>query len=146
MWIDRTINGRKIICNTCQSDYDYAYRQTFEGLLSSLVGHCRETDRLKFGGDDNSITKRWVCEQLIACFARCHYSGVPLVLVNGSAFTFSIERLNNDIAHLPSNCVLVCRCFQSSPKKDLGNGTVQWSKSKWQYVVDWNSGLTPSWP
>ena len=125
----------QIICTTCQSDYDYAYRQTFEGLLSSLVGHCRATDRRDYGGDANSITHKWVCEQLIACFARCQYSGVPLELENGSAFTTSIARLNNDFGHFPANCVIVCRCFQSAPRKDLGHGTVQWSKSKWDYVV-----------
>ena len=141
-----TFNGQQIICKTCQSVEKHAYYQTFEGLLSELVGSCRQKDRDKYGGDEHTITKRWICEQLIAFMARCYYSGVPLVLVNGSAYTMSVERRNNAIGHIPSNCVLICRCFQSAPKKDLGHGTVQWSKAKWDYVVAWNSGLTPSWP
>ena len=54
--------------------------------------------------------RSWASRSAGLCMARFHYSGVPLVLVNGSAYTVSVERRNNTIGYIPNNCVLICRC------------------------------------
>lgn len=57
---------------------------------------------------DHHIDKFFI-KQLIETSTKCHYCEVQMQFTQYTNDLCTIERLNNNIGHIKSNCVLACR-------------------------------------
>ena len=68
----------------------------------------------------------WLVAQLNEQKGRCFYSNIRMNFLKRSEWMLSIERLDESIGHVASNCVLICHEFNT--------GHTQWSKEKIKHL------------
>eukprot|EP01084_Bolivina_argentea_P257564 433982_1 len=70
---------------------------------------------------------------------RCYYSDIPLEFEPGTAWNFSIERLNNNVGYSMDNTRFICNIFNTfansaRPRYNI-KGSPQWSRDKMNHFL-----------
>jgi antitoxin component YwqK of YwqJK toxin-antitoxin module len=97
-------HGRqKSQCKECMND-----EQKIEYIQKTMISSSRSFDKKKDLYDPDNFIDKCFLEGLFEDYQNCHYCGVDFTY-NEKCDTFvTIERLNNTIGHIKSNCVLAC--------------------------------------
>ena len=102
-----------------------ALKRTFKGFVSKLMTAARFNAKKR--GQETTITKEWIVEQLVRQNGCCYYSDMPMTFKPCSDWRASLERLNESLGYTPENVVIICYEFNT------GNKT-QWSREKIAYL------------
>jgi hypothetical protein len=90
-------------CKECMND-----EQKIEFIKKSMISNSRSNDKKKDRYDANNFIDHCFLTGLFEDSTNCHYCSVEFTY-NELCNTFvTIERLNNSIGHIKSNCVLAC--------------------------------------
>ena len=90
-------------CKECMND-----EQKIEFIQKRMISNSRQSDKEKDLYDPDNFVDKCFLEGLFEDYQNCHYCGVDFTY-NEKCDTFvTIERLNNTIGHIKSNCVLAC--------------------------------------
>lgn len=74
------------------------------------------------------ITVEWAEEQLLKQGGLCYYSGIKLNRLIKSPFALSIDRLDNSLGHLKSNCVVTTSMVNYGKNSKNHNQFIEWLK------------------
>tara|TARA_R110000796_G_scaffold4086_3_gene15579 strand:+ start:2663 stop:3310 length:648 start_codon:yes stop_codon:yes gene_type:complete len=77
--------------------------------VSAWISNSRCADKKNNKYDADHFIDTDFCEGLIEDYTLCYYCEIPMQLVNFDSNLATIERLDNKIGHIKSNCVLACR-------------------------------------
>ena len=101
-------------CKECMND-----EQKIEFIQKTMISHSRQSDKKKGRYDADNFIDKCFLEGLFEDSQKCHYCDVEFTY-NELCDTFvTIERLNNSIGHIKSNCVLACwECNARHKSKD----------------------------
>lgn len=113
--------------------YKKAYSQSAKGKASQKQTEQKHYDRRMVDAnktrdqnkaifvEEGYITREWVKQQQLRQKDLCHYCQTKMVYGAGvnrhTKNGLSVERLDNNICHLQSNCVLCCRGCQGINKR-----------------------------
>ena len=90
-------------CKQCMND-----EQKIEFIQKRMISSSRSDDKKKDRYDPDNFIDKCFLEGLFEDLQNCHYCDVEFTY-NEKCDTFvTIERLNNSIGHIKSNCVLAC--------------------------------------
>lgn len=96
-------NRIRYMCKECMND-----EQKIEYIQKRMIIHSRSSDKEKDLYDADNFMDKCFLEGLFEDSQKCHYCDVEFTY-NELCDTFvTIERLNNSIGHIKSNCVLAC--------------------------------------
>ena len=96
-------NRQKSHCKDCMND-----EQKIEYIQKTMIHNSRIQDKKKDRYDADNFIDKCFLEGLFEDSKTCHYCDVEFTY-NELCNTFvTIERLNNSIGHIKSNCVLAC--------------------------------------
>ena len=84
------------------------YVNTSAGRFRTLVKGAKASAAKR--GQVFALTYEDICLLWITQNGKCAYTGWDMDYITGSNTVVSIERLDNTIGYLPSNCILVCWC------------------------------------
>ena len=107
-------NKQRSQCKNCMND-----EQKIEYIQKTMIKNSRKKDKKKDRYDANNFIDKPFLEGLFEDSENCHYCSINFTY-NEVIDTFvTIERLNNNIGHIKSNCVLACwKCNNSHQDKD----------------------------
>jgi hypothetical protein len=108
-------HGRqKSQCKECMND-----EQKIEYIQKTMISSSRQKDKKSNRYDPDNFIDKCFLEGLFQDSQNCHYCNVDFTY-NEKIDTFvTIERLNNSIGHIKSNCVLACwYCNQRHTSRD----------------------------
>lgn len=91
----------KIICDTCIKRNEF---------MCQLLGSCKHIDKRRKNANKENVFDldyEWIQKQAELQEMKCYYSRLTMITENNSLYSMSIDRLNNDIGHMKTNCVLV---------------------------------------
>jgi hypothetical protein len=97
-------------------------RKNPDYIISQKINNHKREDRLKGREftEETYITPLWVAERLIRCDNRCEICQKELKIAGyegSDTDQISVDRINNDLAHLVSNCQITCLHCNVSKKK-----------------------------
>jgi hypothetical protein len=96
-------NRRRNMCKDCMN-----HEQKIEFIQKRMIKNSREADKKYNRYDPDNFIDKCFLEGLFEDSQNCHYCNVDFTY-NEKIDTFvTIERLNNSIGHIKSNCVLAC--------------------------------------
>ena len=80
-------------------------------ILRDMVRGYKEQDRLKGRGWEEAeyVTDKWIMKEMGKCSGLCRGCGEHMVLEKGGGNKVTVNRLNNDLAHVLGNCELLCK-------------------------------------
>ena len=87
-----------------------------------MLDHSRCRDIKKNIYDTHNFIDIPFLNQLVNRSTQCHYCDIQMQFINYNDTLCTIERLNNNIGHIKSNCVLACRKCNLSK---VGNNFVE---------------------
>jgi hypothetical protein len=97
------------IRNTCKECSD-----PVEVTIKNWICHSRKSDKKYNRYDANNFIDKCFLEGLVEDYSDCFYCSVKLQYIVYQDDLATIERINNDIGHIKSNCVLACmKCNKS---------------------------------
>eukprot|EP01083_Nonionella_stella_P281761 958871_1 len=138
-------SGRFTVCTACKNMYMMHYRRTLRGFIITLHHNAKHNVELKSlmcypERKIFTLTQEDVFVKILTQRFRCYYSGIPMIFKAGSDWQCSIERIDNEKGYTTTNCVLICREFNSSDYS-LGalastSGSPQWNQAKFQTFYD----------
>jgi len=88
-------------CKTCSDPV----KVSIQGWIISS----KQSDRKYNRFDADRFIDRCFLKELVKDFPNCYYCEVELQYVDNNDTLATIERLDNSIGHIKSNCVLACR-------------------------------------
>jgi hypothetical protein len=93
--------------------------QKIEFIQKIMISNSRQSDKKNNRYDADNFIDKCFLEGLFEDSQNCHYCDVEFTY-NEKCDTFvTIERLNNSIGHIKSNCVLACwHCNVRHKSKD----------------------------
>jgi hypothetical protein len=110
---------RKSLCRTCKGGQLCAHdRQRsickecsdpIEITIRKMVSHSKETDKNKDRFDANNFIDNCFIKLLIDESINCHHCKIKMQFIKFDSTLCTIERLDNNIGHIKSNCVLACK-------------------------------------
>tara|TARA_R110000803_G_scaffold186633_1_gene248996 strand:- start:268 stop:894 length:627 start_codon:yes stop_codon:yes gene_type:complete len=101
-------------CKDCMTT-----EQKIEFIQKNMIRSSRNSDKKKDRYDANNFIDKPFLEGLFEDSAGCHYCSIDFTYNKRIDTLVSIERLDNNIGHIKSNCVLACcKCNNSHTKKD----------------------------
>ena len=107
-------NRRRNHCKDCMND-----EQKIEFIIKRMISHSRENDKKKNRYDADRFIDRCFLEALIEDNDSCYYCKTQFTYNECIKSFVTIERLDNNIGHIKSNCVLACwGCNNSHNNKD----------------------------
>ena len=96
-------NRRRESCKDCMNN-----EEKIEFIQKRMISNSRVFDKKHNLYDPNNFIDKCFLEGLFEDSQNCHYCDVEFTY-NKKIVTFvTIERLNNSIGHIKSNCVLAC--------------------------------------
>ena len=103
-------------CKECMND-----EQKIEYIKKTMISHSREKDKKYNIYDADNFIDKCFLEGLFEDSTTCHYCSVEFTYNERCDTYVSIERLNNNIGHIKSNCVLACwKCnLRHQDKNDI---------------------------
>lgn len=80
-------------------------------VLRDMIRGYKEQDRLKGRGwvEAEYVTDKWIRKEFWKCSGLCRGCGEHMALEKGGANKVTVNRLNNDLAHVLGNCELLCK-------------------------------------
>ena len=109
-------NRERRQCKDCMND-----EQKIEYIQKQMISHSRQSDKKKDLYDPDNFIDKCFLEGLFEDSQKCHYCDVDFTY-NKRCDTFvTIERLNNTIGHIKSNCVLACFHCNNRHKSKVNN-------------------------
>ena len=95
-------NRRKEQCKEC--------KEPIKITIEKWISHSKETDKKYNRYDADRFIDKCFLESLIEEFPNCYYDDckVELQYIQYQDNLATIERINNNISHIKSNCVLAC--------------------------------------
>jgi len=101
---------QRCICKTCSCPVEVSIRQ--------WISSSKESDKNYNRYDADRFIDRCFLKELIKDFRNCYYCKIELQYVEYNDKLATIERLNNKLGHIKSNCVIACRkCNLSRERK-----------------------------
>jgi len=94
------------IRNTCKECM--SHEQKIEYIQKKMIYSSRHHDKEYNRYDADNFIDKCFLEGLFEDSENCHYCGVEFTYNEKIATFVTIERLNNSIGHIKSNCVLAC--------------------------------------
>ena len=109
-------NRRRSSCKECMT---LPEQKTF--IIKNMVSHSRRSDKEKNRYDADNFIDKCFLEGLFEDNTSCHYCKTEFTYNEYVKTLVTIERLNNNIGHIKSNCVLACLfCnFSHNNKEDI---------------------------
>jgi len=103
-------NKQRQWCKTCSG----SVKVSIQGWISSSKVSDKKYNRY----DADRFVDKCFLKELIKDFPNCYYCDVELQYVDNNDTLATIERLDNSIGHIKSNCVIACRkCNLSRERK-----------------------------
>ena len=93
---------RKVNCKKCANEPKKI-------LIKRMISHSRETDKKHNRYDADRFIDKCFIESLIDESMYCYYCKKEMQIIEYNDDICTIERLDNNIGHIKSNCVLACR-------------------------------------
>ncbi|CAE8598900.1 unnamed protein product, partial [Polarella glacialis] len=125
-------------CKACAKERYRRRGKTFRGNAQRLLVQARR--RSRFRGQAFALDLDDMLQMLWLQKGRCFYSGIPLQYKQQHTdWRMSLERLDNSIGYIRSNCVLIAVEFNTSDhSRNIARttvfGTAQWSRAKVAHV------------
>jgi len=94
-------NKQRCFCKTCSGPVKVSIRQ--------WIMNSKESDKKYNRFDIDRFIDRCFLKELVKDYTNCYYCEVELQYVDNNDTLSTIERLDNTIGHIKSNCVLSCR-------------------------------------
>jgi len=88
-------------CKTCSDPVKVS--------IHGWIKHSKESDKRRNHYDPDRFIDKCFLKELVKDYRNCYYCEVELQYVDNNDTLSTIERLNNSIGHIKSNCVLSCR-------------------------------------
>lgn len=96
-------NRIKSMCKECMT-----HKERIEYIIKNMVKNSRRCDIEKDRYDANNFIDKCFLEGLFEDSDKCHYCDIPFTYTEKKGTFVSIERLDNKIGHIKSNCVIAC--------------------------------------
>lgn len=77
-------------------------------IINNWIGHSRSSDKKYNRYDANNFIDKCFCKGLLEDYNFCYYCGIEFQYMERKEDLVTIERLDNNIGHIKSNCVLAC--------------------------------------
>jgi len=94
-------NRRKSTCKECSDP--------IKVTIKNWVQHSKESDKKYNRFDIINFIDKCFCKNLIEEYSNCYYCQCELQYVLFQGDLATIERLDNDLGHIKSNCVIACK-------------------------------------
>lgn len=89
--------------------------------IQKMIYHSKENDIKYNRYDANNFIDKCFIEMLMDESLLCHYCEIQMQLIEYNDTLCTIERLDNSIGHIKSNCVLACKKCNLSRGGRIGN-------------------------
>ena len=96
-------NRRKNQCKDCMTD-----QEKIQYIQKRMITSSRQADKKKNRYDANNFIDKCFLEGLFEDTKNCYYCNQEFTYNECCDSFVTIERLNNSIGHIKSNCVLAC--------------------------------------
>lgn len=132
-------------CINCQKLHDKEYGNSLRGFMKTMLSSAKQNSLNKSNKRSDeckicTLTFDDLLDKIIEQKGRCYYSDIPLIFKTNSDWRCSLERLNNKLGYTKENTVLICSEFNSGDhsvmSKDENIGSAQWSKDKFNYLLE----------
>ena len=90
-------------CKECMNN-----EEKIEYIQKRMISHSRHADKKFNRYDADNFIDKCFLEGLFEDSQNCHYCDIPFTYNERIGTLVTIERLNNNIGHIKSNCVLAC--------------------------------------
>jgi hypothetical protein len=97
---------RKSDCKVCKDPIKLTIR--------NMINHSKYTDKQKNRYDANNVIDKYFIQSLIEESTLCFYCHIQMQFIENNETLCTIERRDNRIGHIKSNCVLACRKCNNS--------------------------------
>jgi len=94
-------NLQRYWCKTCSDPVKVS--------IQHWIVNSKQSDKKYNRFDVDRFIDRCFLKELIKDYPQCYYCKVELEFINNNDTLSTIERLDNSIGHIKSNCVLACR-------------------------------------
>jgi hypothetical protein len=91
----------KYVCKTCGDPIKLTIR--------NMINNSKHKDIKKNKYDANNFIDKCFIQSLIEELTKCFYCDIQMQFIENDDTLCTIERLDNRIGHIKSNCVLACR-------------------------------------
>jgi len=88
-------------CKTCSGPVKVS--------IQGWIMNSKQSDKKRNHFDADRFIDKCFLKELIKDYPNCYYCKVKLQYIDNNDTLSTIERLNNNIGHIKSNCVLACR-------------------------------------
>jgi len=103
-------NLHKYYCKTCKNP--------IKVCISRWISSTKQSDKRRNHYDADRFIDKCFLKELVKDFRNCYYCKVELQYIEYNDTLATIERLDNSIGHIKSNCVLCCKkCNLSRERK-----------------------------
>jgi len=102
-------NGSQICKHKLQIQWCKTCSDPIKISIQGWIKHSKESDKKYNRFDPDRFIDRCFLKELVKEFPNCYYCEVKLQYVDNNDTLATIERLNNNIGHIKSNCVFACR-------------------------------------
>jgi len=112
-------NVRKYFCKECNGSQICKHKlqrhccktcsDPIKVSIQGWIKHSKESDKKYNRFDVDRFVDKCFLKELIKDYSNCYYCEVELQYVDNNDILATIERINNSIGHIKSNCVLACR-------------------------------------
>jgi len=94
-------NLQRYWCKTCSDPIKVSIRR--------WIIHSKESDKKYNRFDVDRFIDKCFLKELVRDYPNCYYCKIELQYIEYNDTLATIERLNNSIGHIKSNCVLCCK-------------------------------------
>lgn len=101
--------GKYVCAHQKRFDYCKSCGDAQKITIEQMIKHSKFSDKKKQLYNANDFIKKQFIKSLMQQSMQCHYCDCVMQLTNYSDTLCTIERLDNSIGHIESNCVLACR-------------------------------------
>ena len=102
-------NTTRICAHNTRKDYCKQCNDPIQITITNMIKTSKQTDKLYNRYDPINFIDRCFLENLIEdCEDKCHYCQTSLQYTEYSSDMATIERLDNKIGHVKSNCTIAC--------------------------------------
>jgi len=103
-------NKQRCFCKICSNPLKITIR--------NWITNSKESDKKYNRYDADRFIDKCFLKELVKDYPNCFYCEVELQYINNNDTLATIERLDNSVGHIKSNCVLACRkCNLSRERK-----------------------------
>lgn len=131
-------DGLQNNCRSCAKEQRKLFSGSRHGYIINLVCSSRTAAKNKKKDlvGEHTLTTNEMEAQLDSTDDCCYYSGMPLTFKRFSNWQASIERLDNSVNYMDSNCVGIALEFNTRP-------SAQWSQEKIHYAATHTDFVPP---